>query len=169
MTEGKSGEPKGGGLSLEKAAKMLGISKERVEILAGQGRLKSAETKEGTRYDLDSVLSMQAENLIREMLEEAGDKRRELQAKIDTLAVLQYQRGREGAQRAEHWEILKGIEKANAEAKADREHHIAQLQEMNEASEQRLEEMRALVEEMRAIAEGRLRHMPSGGGRRETG
>src|SRR5215210_2563826 len=123
MAEARSGEHKGGGLSLEKAAKMLGVDEKRVEILAEQGRLRTADTPEGPRYDLDSVLSMQAENLIREMLEKAGDERPELQAKIDTLAMLQFQRGREGTQRAEHWEILRSIEKANAEAKADREDH----------------------------------------------
>jgi hypothetical protein len=158
MTEAKSGEHKGGGLSAEKAAKMLGISAERVEILAGQGRLRSADTQEGTRYDLDSVLSMQAENLIREMLEEAGGKHPNLREKIDTLAMLQYQRGREGAQRSEHWEIVERLEEVGA--KLGR--RIEELQEMNDAAERRMEEMRAMTE-------GRLRHMPSGEGRRRTG
>lgn len=169
MTGAKSGEPKSGGLTAERAAKLLGVDEKRVELLAGQGRLIQVGTSQDPRYDLNSVLAMQAENLIREMLEEAGDKRPELRAKIDTLALLQYQRGYEGAQLAELGEILKGIEKANAEAKADREqaqadreHHIAQLKEMNEAAERRLEEMRALTE-------GRLKHMPFGKGRRETG
>jgi hypothetical protein len=153
MTEAKSGEPKAGELSAKKAAKILGVDEKRVEILAGQGRLIQVGTPQDPRYDLDSVLSMQVEHLIRDMLEETGDKRPDLREKIDTLAMLQYQRGREAAQRADLWEVVERIEKVSAETKADREHHIAQLQEMNEAAERRLEEMRALVE-------GRLQHIP---------
>jgi hypothetical protein len=161
--EAKSGEHKSVGLSLETAAEMLGIDAARVKILAGQGRLRTTGPQDAPRYDLDSVLSMQAENLIREMLEEAGDKRPELRAKIDTLAMLQYQRGREGTQRAEHWEILERIEKVNPEANANTERQNAELQEMNDAAERRLEEMRAMEE-------GVLRRLePQGRSRRETG
>jgi hypothetical protein len=99
MTEAKPEDHKGSGLSLKEAAEMLGLGAARVKILASQGRLRQGGTEDSPRYDLDSVLSMQAENLIREMLEEAGDKQPGLRAKIDTLALLQYQRGREGAHR----------------------------------------------------------------------
>jgi hypothetical protein len=145
MAKAKSGEPKAGELSAEKAAKILGVDEKRVEILAGQGRLIQVGTPQDPRYDLDSVLSMQAEHLIREMLEEAGDMRPELREKIDTLALLQYQRGREAAQRADLWEVVERIEKVGADVGCQ----MAELREMNEESKKRREEAERRLEEVR--------------------
>jgi predicted transcriptional regulator len=132
------------GLSPEEAAKMLGVSASRVAILAGQGRLKARGETDETRYDLDSVLSMQAEDLIREMLEEAGDENPKLREKVETLAAVQYQRGREASQRAEHWEMLERIEKADKKIEAQ-------------------------LAEMHAMEEGQLCRMSPKEGERETG
>lgn len=123
---------------------MLGVSASRVAILAGQGRLKARGETDETRYDLDSVLSMQAEDLIREMLEEAGDENPKLREKVETLAAVQYQRGREASQRAEHWEMLERIEKADKKIEAQ-------------------------LAEMHAMEEGQLRRMSPKEGERETG
>ena len=176
MAKAEPGGSDVGRLSLKKAAEMLGMDEDKVKILASQGRLKDAETQEGTRYDLDSVLSMQAENLIREMHEEAGDKLPKLRGKIDTLAMLQYQRGREGKQRAEHWEILERIEKLSAENGVYFERRIAKMEEMNDAAERRSAELQEMnnaaerrLEEMRALVEGRLRRMPGRESEETTG
>ena len=150
------GEPKGrreSGLSAEKAAEMLGVSTTRVEILAAQGRLKEGREPDAPRYDLDSVLSMQAEDLIRGMLAQAGGKDPKLREKIETLAALQYQRGREAADRAEHWEMLERMDTlVERTEKATRE-YLEEVREMNAAAESRMAEMRAMEE-------GLLRRMP---------
>jgi hypothetical protein len=158
MTEAKSGMQRDTGLSLEKAAKMLGVSTARVKILAGQGRIKEGGDPDAPRYDLDSVLSMQAEDLIREMLEGAGEKNPKLREQIETLAGLQYQRGREAADRSEHWEIVERMEKVNEDSErqvADMQKILDEFLQMDKAAERRMEEMRAMEE-------GRLRRMPPG-------
>lgn len=43
MTEARAEEHKGAGLSLEKAAKMLGVDERRVDNLAGQGRRRASD------------------------------------------------------------------------------------------------------------------------------
>lgn len=145
-------EQRDGGISLEKAAKVLDISTDRVVILAEQGRLKTAGKADDTRYDVESVLSMKAENLIREMHAEAGDKQPKLRAKIDTLAALQFQRGREAKQHSEHWELMERIDA-----------RVAELTEMNEAAAKRNEDMERRHQEMMAKEQGLLRRIPRTG------
>jgi hypothetical protein len=67
-----------------------------------------------------------------------------LREKIETLAPLQHQRGREAAHRAEYWEIVERIEKAS-------------------------EKIEAQLAEMRAMQEGQLRRMPPREGEQGSG
>jgi hypothetical protein len=84
-------------ISAERAAERLGVSKKRLRILAAQGRLEEEPGEGGEegelRYDLKSVMRLEAENLIREMIEEAHKSCPQLASKIETLAVHQYMRG----------------------------------------------------------------------------
>jgi flagellar biosynthesis/type III secretory pathway protein FliH len=188
--EASAGEHKDGGLSLEKVAKMLDISEDKVKILAGQGRLRKADTQEDECYDFESVFFMQAENLIREMQEEAGDKHPKLREKIDTLALLQYQRGHfrgyqagyQAGYRAGDQEFLAQLEKLeenvvnmnrqlleriekleeiSATIERRGAERLAQIEQMNEAAERRLEEMRAMKE-------GALHRLPRDQGTRKS-
>lgn len=84
-TEGRPKVHRDAGLSAKKAAELLGVCKDSVEVLVGQGRLKAEGDPDARRCALDSVLSMQAEGLIRGMLEEAGDENPSRRSKIETL------------------------------------------------------------------------------------
>jgi hypothetical protein len=156
-TEGRPKEHRDAGLSAEKVAELLGVCKDSVEVLAGQGRLKAEGDPDARRCALDSVLSMQAEGLIRGCSRRPGTKTESARQDRDAPA-LQYQRRREAVQRAEHWEIVvERIEAVEAERieKANRE-FLEELWESNAA-------------EMRAMEEDRLRWMPLGKGWRGTG
>ena len=155
--EGRSKERRATGLTAKEAAELLGVDTGRVAVLAGQGRLKrDGGTADEPHYDLDSVTSMQVENLIREMLEEAGEKAPELREKIDKLATLQYYRGRLASEQAELWEMLEHGEKANEEAARQ----IAEQREMLEELRETEADMERQINELRAMEEGQLRRMP---------
>jgi hypothetical protein len=111
------------------------------------------EAKSGMQRDTGLSLEKAAK-----MLEGAGEKNPKLREQIETLAGLQYQRGREAADRSEHWEIVERMEKVNEDSErqvADMQKILDEFLQMDKAAERRMEEMRAMEE-------GRLRRMPPG-------
>ncbi len=71
-------------ISAERAAETLGVSKERLRILAAQGRLEEERGEDGElRYEIKSLMRMEAEDLIREMIEEAEKSCPRLASKIE--------------------------------------------------------------------------------------
>jgi hypothetical protein len=90
---------RGDWITLEEAAGLLRVEEHQVRLLAGQGFLVERRGEDGEHlYEYRTLARMQAQELLRELREAIAPISPELAMKVDTLALVQFARGRfEGA------------------------------------------------------------------------
>ena len=98
----------------EMAAKQLGVAEERLSNYVLQGRLEMWREGEDVRYSVESVLRLNAEDLLRGILERAQRSCPEICFDVEKLAGVQFVRG----QLAEQADVLHEVEGLDAKVLA---------------------------------------------------
>jgi hypothetical protein len=89
----------------EMAAKQLGVAEDRLNNYVLQGRLEMWSEGKDPRYSVESVLRLNAEDLLRGILERAQRSCPEICSDVEKLAGVQFVRG----QLAEHADVLREV------------------------------------------------------------